>query len=235
MPDPVMLITGASRGIGAETARQARASGYRIAAVARSRDRLAPLVDELGTDAVLPLACDVTDWDQLTSAVRDTEEHFGGLDVVFANAGTIAHTSFRDTEQDPDVHAWRDMVLTNVYGAAITARAALPTLIRRQGHLVFTGSVAGTGVRPGNLYSATKWAARALAANIRAELVGTGVRVTMIEPGIVDTELITDEMRAKPMLADADIARAVLYAVTQPSHVDVNELVVRPTGQAADR
>lgn len=235
MPDPVMLITGGSRGIGAATARLASSAGYRIAATARSLDRLEPLVDELGSATVLPLACDVTDWAQLGAAVRDTEERFGGLDVVFANAGLLTHTSFLDSTEPPDVQAWRDMVLTNVYGAAITARAVLPALIRRQGHLVFTGSVAATGVRPGNLYSATKSAADALAANIRAELVHTGVRVTIVHPGIVDTEMISEEMRAKPKLVDSDVAEAVLYAVRQPSHVDVNELVIRPTGQAADR
>ncbi|MQA08791.1 MAG: SDR family NAD(P)-dependent oxidoreductase [Pseudonocardiaceae bacterium] len=235
MSEPVMMITGASRGIGAATARMAHASGYRIAATARSRDRLTPIVEELGGDAVLPIACDVTEWDQLTAAVRNIEESFGGLDVVFANAGALVNTSFRETSETPDVAAWRDMILTNVYGVAITARATLPALIRRQGHLVITGSVAGTGVRPGNLYSATKWATSALAANIRADLVGTGVRVTIVQPGIVDTDMPGPELRAKPMIAADDIARAVLYAVRQPAHVDVNELVVRPTGQDADR
>jgi NADP-dependent 3-hydroxy acid dehydrogenase YdfG len=123
------------------------------------------------------------------------------------------------------------MVLTNVYGAAITARAALPALARTRGHLILTGSVAGRHIRRANLYSATKWAITGLAGSIREEAVGTGVRVTLLQPGVVDTDLIYDEMRQKPMLDPDDIARAVCYALDQPPSVDVNEIVVRPTGQ----
>jgi NADP-dependent 3-hydroxy acid dehydrogenase YdfG len=123
------------------------------------------------------------------------------------------------------------MVLTNVYGAAITARATLPLLAETEGHLVLTGSVAGRHIRTANLYSATKWAVTGLAGSIREEAVGTGVRVTVIQPGLVRTDMISDEQRAKPNLVPDDIARAVLYALEQPPSVDVNEIVVRPTGQ----
>ncbi|TDD55507.1 SDR family oxidoreductase [Saccharopolyspora elongata] len=228
MAEPVMLITGASRGIGAATARAAAAAGYRLALLARSADSLAPLVDELGDDA-LALPCDIADWPALSAAVQRVEDHFGRLDAAFANAGLSMETSFLGNG-GADPEQWRDMVLTNVYGAAITARAALPALTRTSGHLLLTGSNAGRGIRPGNLYSATKWAVTGLAQNIRAECVGTGVRVTLVQPGMVETEM-TASTQDVPKLRAEDIANAVLYALRQPPGVDVNEVVIRPVGQ----
>jgi NADP-dependent 3-hydroxy acid dehydrogenase YdfG len=230
MTEQVLLITGASRGLGEATARRAAAGGYRLALVARKRESLLPLVTELGPDTAIALAADVADWAQISAAVAETERHFGRLDAVFANAGQMIDVSFfGNGGTDPE--QWRDMVLTNVLGAAYTARAALPALAAANGHLVLTGSVAGRHIRRGNLYSATKWAVSGLAGSIREEAVGTGVRVTVVQPGLVDTELITEEQRAKPNLVPDDIARAVLYALQQPPSVDVNEIVVRPTGQ----
>ena len=225
-----MLITGASRGIGAATARAAAAAGYRLALVARSAEPLSRLVDELGPDSAIPLICDVTDWSQISAAVERTEDHFGRLDAAFANAGLSVETSFLGTS-GAEPEQWRDMVLANVYGPALTARAALPALVRSRGHLLLTGSAAGRGIRPGNLYSATKWAVTGLAQNIRGECVGTGVRVTLVQPGLVETDMNTPEQRDRPKLAPADLAEAVLYALRQPASVDVNEILVRPTGQ----
>jgi NADP-dependent 3-hydroxy acid dehydrogenase YdfG len=230
MTDRVLLITGASRGLGEATARRAAADGYRVALVARKLDSLASLVADLGADTALPIAADVADWPAISSAVDQAEQHFGRLDAVFANAGQMLDTSFFGTD-GTDPGQWRDMVLTNVYGAAITARAALPALERTKGHLVLTGSVAGRHIRRASLYSATKWAVTGLAGSIREEAVGIGVRVTVIQPGLVDTELISAEQRAKPNLVPDDVARAVLYALSQPTSVDVNEIVLRPTGQ----
>jgi NADP-dependent 3-hydroxy acid dehydrogenase YdfG len=234
MTDRVLLITGASRGLGAATARRAATEGYRVSLVSRKRESLEPLVAELGEDRALALAADVADWPQISAAVAATEERFGRLDAAFANAGQMLPASFFH-EEEPQ--RWRDMVLTNVYGPALTARAVLPLLAKTRGQLVLTGSVAGRAVRPApaGLYSATKWAVTALAGSIRAEAVGTGVRVTVVQPGIVDTELITEEMRRKPMLDPDDVARAVLYALEQPQGVDVNEIVIRPTGQDPER
>jgi NADP-dependent 3-hydroxy acid dehydrogenase YdfG len=227
MTDQVLLITGASRGLGEATARRAAAEGYRLALVARKRESLLPLADELGA---LALAADVADWAQISAAVAETVEHYGRLDAVFANAGQLVDVSFfGNGGADPE--QWAGMVRTNVLGAAYTARATLPALAAAKGHLVLTGSVAGRHIRRGNLYSATKWAVSGLAGSIREEAVGTGVRVTVVQPGLVDTELISDEQRAKPNLVPDDIARAVLYALQQPPSVDVNEIVVRPTGQ----
>jgi NADP-dependent 3-hydroxy acid dehydrogenase YdfG len=227
MTDRVLLITGASRGLGEATARRAAAEGYRLALVARKKESLLSLADELGA---LALAADVADWAQISAAVAETERHYGRLDAVFANAGQMVDVSFfGDGGAEPE--QWGDMVRTNVLGAAYTARATLPALAVTKGHLVLTGSVAGRHIRRGNLYSATKWAVSGLAGSIREEAVGTGVRVTVIQPGLVDTELISEEQRAKPNLVPDDIARAVLYALQQPPSVDVNEIVVRPTGQ----
>src|SRR5205807_527107 len=126
-----------------------------------------------------------------------------------------------------DPEQWRDMVLTNVYGPAITARAVLPALTTTRGHLILIGSVAGRHTRAGNLYAATKWAVTGLAGAIRTEVVDTGVRTTVVQPGMVDTDMTADRPDV-PKLTSEDVARAVLYAVAQPASVNVNEIIVRP-------
>jgi NADP-dependent 3-hydroxy acid dehydrogenase YdfG len=226
MSDPVFLITGASSGIGAATARQAAAAGYRVVLAARSRDRLTDIAYELGgPDRAIAVACDVTEWGQQQAMAEETLSRFGRLDVAFANAGFGATRGF--LEESPE--HWRAMVLTNVYGAALTIRATLPALKESTGHLLLTGSVAGRRALPGSLYSATKWAVTAMGESARLELNGTGVRVTLIEPGMVDTPFFSE--RPSDALEPDDVARAVLFAVSQPPHVDVNEILVRPTAQ----
>ncbi len=235
MGEGVFLITGASRGIGLATAQLAAEAGYRLVLTARALDELAVVAAKLGgPDRVWVAACDVRAWEQLAALVGRVEEEWGRLDVVFANAGVSVVTSFTSSQGSPPAQ-WSDMVLTNVCGPAFTARAALPALIRSGGHLVLTGSAAGRGVRPGNLYAATKWAVTGLAQAIRAECVGTGVRVTLVQPGLTDTGGIPASRLGDPKLAPEDVARAVLYAVSQPSTVDVNEILVRPVGQDAYR
>lgn len=124
------------------------------------------------------------------------------------------------------------MVLTNVYGAAVTARLALPELVRTKGHFLVTGSVVGRTTSIRNLYSATKWAVTGMAQAIRNEMAGTGVRVTLVEPGVVDTPFWEHLQKPFPFELQADdIARAVLFALSQPPHVDVNEILIRPIGQ----
>jgi len=227
MPDPVFLITGASSGIGAATARQASTAGYRLVLAARSRDQLLDLSSELGgSDRALPVQCDVTEWEQQRAMVDQALQHFGRLDVAFANAGFGAPRGFLN---DSPEH-WRAMVLTNVYGAALTIRATMAALKEGRGHLLLTGSVAGRRALPGSLYSATKWAVTAMGEAARQELNDTGVRVTLIEPGMVDTPFFDN--RPKVALEPDDVARAVMFAVSQPSQVDVNEILVRPTAQA---
>jgi len=224
--DKVFLITGASSGIGEATARRAVEAGYRVVLGARSIDKLEALADDLGGDErAIAARCDVTEWDDQQALVRAALDRFGRIDVALANAGFGAKRGF--LEESPEF--WKAMVLTNVYGAALTIRATLPTLKDSRGHLLLTGSVAGRRALPGSLYSATKWAVTAMGEAARLELNGTGVRVTLIEPGSVDTPFF-DSPPARALEPD-DIARAILYAVSQPPHVDVNEMLVRPTSQ----
>src|SRR4051794_3300320 len=227
MPDgPVLLITGASSGIGAATARRAAASGRRVVLAARSVGKLDELAAELGgEDRAIAVACDVTEWADVQGAVAAATGAFGRLDAVFANAG---FGGARGWERE-DVERWREMILTNVYGAAITVRAALPALRETRGHIVLTGSVAGRRALAGSVYSCTKFAVTAMGEALRQDVDGTGIRVTLVEPGIVDTPFF-DERPADGLEAD-DVARAVLFALDQPPHVDVNEILVRPTAQ----
>lgn len=228
MSDPVFLITGASSGIGAATARQAAAAGYRLVLAARSADRLNELAVGLGgEERALAVPCDVTEWEQQRAMIDRALEHFGRLDVAFANAGFGAARGF--LKETPE--HWRAMVLTNVYGAALTIRATMPALEESRGHLLLTGSVAGRRALEGSLYSATKWAVTAMGESARQELNETGVRVTVVEPGMVDTPFFDDPDSAGRLQAN-DIARAVMFAVSQPPPVDINEILIRPTAQS---
>jgi NADP-dependent 3-hydroxy acid dehydrogenase YdfG len=218
----VFLITGASSGIGEATARRATEAGYRVVLAARSTEKLEALAAELNGVAV---TCDVTEWADQQAMVDRALAQYGRIDVVFANAGFGAERSFKASTPEH----WRAMVLTNVYGAALTIRACYDALVESTGHLLLTGSVAGRRALPGSLYSCTKFAVTAMGEAARLELNGTGVRVTLIEPGMVNTPFF-DEPKRGALEAD-DVARAVLYAVTQPPHVDVNEILVRPTSQ----
>jgi NADP-dependent 3-hydroxy acid dehydrogenase YdfG len=226
MADPVFLITGASSGIGAATARHAASAGYRLVLAARSADKLAALANELGgPDRAIAITCDVTDFAQQEAMVQEALDTFGSIDVAFANAGFGASRGFLN---DSPEH-WREMVLTNVLGCAFTIRATIPPLKESVGHLLLTSSVAGRRALQGSLYSATKHAVTAMAESARLELNDTGVRVTSIEPGMVDTPFFDNPV--SNALHPDDIARAVMFAVQQPPHVDVNEILIRPVSQ----
>jgi NADP-dependent 3-hydroxy acid dehydrogenase YdfG len=222
----VFVITGASSGIGAATARRAVEAGYRVVLAARSKDKLDGLVEELGgAEHALAIETDVTEWEANEALIAAATDTFGQVDVVYANAGFGAKRGW--LEETPE--HWRAMVLTNVLGAAYTVRAAIPALKATKGHVLLTGSVAGRRVMPGSLYSATKWAVTAMAEAVRIDLNGTGIRTTLISPGGTETPFF-DNPSGGRLEAD-DIARAVLYAVSQPTHVDINEILVRPTAQ----
>jgi NADP-dependent 3-hydroxy acid dehydrogenase YdfG len=224
--DKVFLITGASSGIGAATARHAAQVGYRLVLAARSTDKLEALAGELGgPQRAIAVRCDVTEWDDQQAMVAAALDRFGRLDVAFANAGFGASRGFLG---DTPEH-WRAMVLTNVLGAAYTIRATLPAIKESVGHILLTGSVAGRRAIAGSLYSSTKWAISGMGESLRQDLNGTGIRVTLIEPGMVDTPFFGT--RGEGRLEADDIARAVMFAVSQPPHVDVNEILVRPTAQ----
>jgi NADP-dependent 3-hydroxy acid dehydrogenase YdfG len=229
--DPVLLITGASSGIGAATARTA-ASSHRLLLAARREEPLDALAKELGgEERTLAVRCDVGEWDQVEAMAAAALERFGRIDAVFANAGFGATRGF--LEETPE--QWRSMVLTNVYGVALTIRATLPHLLERgDGHFLITGSVAGRRALPGSLYSATKWAVTAIGEALRQEIrqmhENTAIRVTLIEPGMVDTPFF-ENRPGEWALSDQDIARAVMFALEQPPNVDVNEILIRPTNQ----
>jgi NADP-dependent 3-hydroxy acid dehydrogenase YdfG len=226
MADPVFLITGASSGIGAATARAAAQAGHRLVLAARRSDKLNELAAELGgPERALAVSCDVTEHDQQQAMVEAAIERFGRIDVAFANAGFGRGRSFLGGTPE----RMRAMVLTNVLGPALTIRATLEALRSSRGHLLLTGSVAGHRALPGSLYSATKFAVTAIGESARQELNGSGVRVTLISPGQTDTPFFAEPVDWR-LRAD-DVARAVMWAVSQPPHVDVNEILIRPTAQ----
>jgi len=231
--DPVLLITGASSGIGAETARHAAKAGYRVVLGARREEPLAKLASELGgEERAIAVVSDVTEWEdqqKLAAAATDT---FGRLDAVFANAGFGATRGFLEET----VEHWRSMVLTNVLGVALTIRATLPALLEAgTGHYLLTSSIAGRRALPGSLYSSTKWAVTGMGESLRQELrqmhENHSIRVTLIEPGMVDTDFFDNRPGTEYALSDDDIARAVMFALEQPEKVDVNEILIRPTSQ----
>lgn len=221
-----LLITGASSGIGAAVARDAAAKGWNVALGGRDHTRLDALASELGAERALTQVSDVTDFDQLEAFTAATAERFGSIDAVFANAGFGAKRGF--TEES--VEHWREMVLTNVLGCALTIRATIDQIRENAGHFLLTGSVAGTRALPGSLYSATKFAVHGMAEGLRQELNGSGARVTLLAPGMVDTPFF--ERGAGPgSLVAEDIARAAIFALEQPPTVDVNLMLIRPTAQ----
>jgi len=224
---PVIAITGASTGIGAASARAAVEAGWRVVLGARSEDKLQALAEELGGDEhALAVPCDVTDWDSQQAFVRAALERHGRLDAFFANAGFGAKRGFLEES----VEHWRAMIDTNVLGVALSIRATLGHFREQgRGHMLITSSVAGRRPLPGSLYAATKFAATAMGEGLRQEVSDTDIRVTLIEPGMVDTPFF--ENGVSDALEADDIARAVMYALSQPPHVDVNEILIRPVRQ----
>ena len=226
---PTLLITGASSGIGAATAREAVAAGWRVALAARSVDRLDALVAELGAGHAASFPLDVTDYAAQEDVVARVTETFGRLDAVFANAGSGGEPGGFSAAP---VESWRRIVDVNILGVAYTLRAALPAVRAARGHVLITGSVAGRRVLAGSMYAASKWAVSAIGYNLREELRGSGVRVTLIEPGITDTPFF-DSPKPDGLRAE-DVARAAVYALQQPPGVDVHEMVILPTPPRED-
>ncbi len=222
------LVTGAAFGIGRATAVRFAAEGARLVVQDIQADPLAALRDELAATGaeVRAVVGDVSRDADCRASIQAAVDAYGRIDVVFANAGFGAPRGFE--EGDPE--QWKAMVLTNVLGAAYTIRATKPALIDSTGHLLITGSVAGRRALQGSLYSATKWAVTGMGESARQDFNDTGVRVTLIEPGMVDTPFFDSPPEIEALKAD-DVARAVMYAVSQPPHVDINEILMRPTDQ----
>lgn len=238
-----VLVTGATAGIGAATADAFCAQGAEVVAVGRREDRLHDLAEEWADHHaahVLPVALDVRDRDAVVSLAKDHPKLFD-VDVVVNNAGLAKGL---DSMQTGDYEDWKTMVDTNVLGLLSVTRECLPALQERRGHVVNLGSVAGRWVYPGGgVYAATKFAVRALSEGLRYDLAGTGVRVTNIEPGLVETEFSDvrfdgDTERARKVyqgyepLRPADVADAIVWSCSRPGHVNVQELVLYPTAQA---
>jgi NADP-dependent 3-hydroxy acid dehydrogenase YdfG len=241
----VALITGASSGIGEAVARLLAAEGAHLVLAARRIDRIESLARALtGThgSSVLARATDVADWSQVQATVAAAEAEVGPVDILVNNAGVMPISPMAEAR----VHDWIQMVDVNVKGVLHTLGAVLPGMIaRKSGHILSIGSLAGRRPMPGGtVYSATKFAVRALTAGLQLELSAAhGIRVTDVQPGVVETELL--DHIASPVLRTAfaegwkerrklqaeDVARAVLFALSAPPHVNVNEILIRPTDQ----
>jgi len=243
LSNKVVVVTGASSGIGYATAVALGKRGAKVACLARRIDRLDQLAEEIvgaGGHAIA-IECDVTSRDKVQAAFHTATETFGSIDCLINNAGVMP-LSFMDACK---VDEWVTMVDVNINGVLYGIAAALPGMIeRKSGHIINVSSVAGRKLFPGGaVYCATKHAVHALSEGLRSELAPMGIRVTTIAPGLVTTELqnaITDE-RVKERFADLpedfepltseDIASSVIYAMEAPAHVSVNEVLIRPTRQ----
>jgi serine 3-dehydrogenase len=226
----IILITGGSTGIGAATAKLLIQAGHEVIVTGRTQSTLDQLQEKIKSPNLEIIVADVVEWNDQQMLKKHIMEKYGRIDVVFANAGfTSGANSFFEGEATPE--EWKDMILTNVYGAAITARAFLPELIKTKGQLLLTGSVVGRVASTGRLYSSTKWAITGMAESIRKELVGKGVRVTLVEPGAVETPFWGEKMPFSGSLQPEDIARSVIFCIEQPHGVDINEILIRPSDQ----
>ncbi|HEY9639089.1 MAG TPA: SDR family NAD(P)-dependent oxidoreductase [Coleofasciculaceae cyanobacterium] len=239
----VAIVTGASSGIGEATAIALAAQGVKVAIAARRADRLEALAQRLqatGGD-VLTITADVTDEAQVQDMVAKTKAHWGQVDILINNAGVML-LGMIDGANTED---WRRMININVLGLMYATHAVLPLMkVQGQGHIVNISSVAGRVANAGTgVYNATKWAVNAFSESLRKEVYKDNIRVTIIEPGLVDTELPTHITNAAARAQSAnfygslknldseDIAAAITYAVSQPPHVNVNEILIRPTEQ----
>ncbi len=241
-PQKTVLVTGASAGFGAAFVRRFAADGARVVASARRMDRLTELADEVDGD-VLPLELDVRDQDAVRAAITGLPAEYAEIDVLVNNAGLALGM---DPAHRAEAADWKVMIDTNCSGLAFCTQAVLPGMVDRgRGHVINLGSIAGTYPYPGgNVYGATKAFVHQFSLNLRSDLHGTGVRVTCVEPGLVGgTEFSQvrfdgDQDRADAMYAGTkpltpeDVAEAVLWAASQPPHVNINTIELMPIAQS---
>jgi serine 3-dehydrogenase len=235
-----VLITGATSGIGEACARAFAGAGWRVVGTGRRVERLDALAHELGADRFHGCVYDVRDDAGRDAALAALPHEFAGIDCLVNNAGLAVGT---DKAQDADLAAWTTMIETNVTALASLTHKLLPQLIERRGGIVMLSSVAATyPYTGGNIYGGTKAFVRQFALGLRSDLSGTGVRVTSIEPGMVETEFTlvrTGDQQASDKLyagvnplTGADIAEVVLWVASQPSHVNINALEIMPVHQS---
>jgi 3-hydroxy acid dehydrogenase/malonic semialdehyde reductase len=239
----IVLITGASAGFGAAIARVLAAEGHRIIAAGRRADRLEALAAEIGADRVRPVVLDVTDGAAVKAAVAGLPAAWAEIDVLVNNAGLARGIA---PAQEAKLDDWEMMIDTNIKGVTYVTHAVLPGMVARdRGHIVNMGSVAGSWPYPGgNVYGATKAFVRNFSLNLRTDLLGTRVRVTNVEPGLVaGTEFSSvrfdgDQARAANVYANTtpltaeDVAETVRWVVTLPAHFNVNTIEIMPVVQA---
>ncbi|WP_286741174.1 SDR family oxidoreductase [Pseudoalteromonas sp. UBA2102] len=222
--EKVVLITGASSGIGEASAKTLVNNGHKVILTARSEDKLAELVESLGEDNALSVPADATDFTELENAVTKGLKKFGRLDAAFANAGMGVSTA--GTEKgDPD--EWSTMIDINIKALLWTAKATLPHLRQNKGHFILTSSAAGRKPIKGSIYGATKWFAYGFGQNLAEEMSEWNGRCTTIAPGMVNTPFFDE---AKPDKLDPqDVADAVLFAIEANQRNNVREIYLMPT------
>ncbi|MTJ01726.1 SDR family oxidoreductase [Idiomarina piscisalsi] len=219
----VLLITGASSGIGEATARKAAKEGLKLILTARRKEKLDALVEEFGSENAIGVAADAGNYDELEQAVKQGVDKFGQLDAVFANAGTGVSTPGTE-EGDPE--EWKQMVDVNINGLLYTAKLTLPHLRKTTGHFLMTGSAAGRITLKGSVYGATKWFVHGFAQNLAEEMKEWNGRCTTIAPGMVNTPFF-DEPKPDKLDPD-DVADAVLYAINANPRNCVREVFLMP-------
>lgn len=224
MNEKVLLITGASSGIGRATALKAAKEGYKLAVLARRENKLNEIVQEVGEDNAISLPTDVTKLDDLGKSIHKTVERFGKIDAVFANAGKGLNKA--GTEHG-DPREWDELVDLNIKGLLWTAKMTMQHLRQTKGHFLITSSVAGKIYLPGSVYGASKWFASGFGHNLAREMKEWGGRCTVICPGMVDTDFFDEPKPDK--LKPEDIADAVVFALSAPQRSTVREIEVMPT------
>jgi 3-hydroxy acid dehydrogenase/malonic semialdehyde reductase len=238
----IVFVTGATSGFGAAITRRFVAAGHRVVGIGRRAERLSALVGELGDDSFHPVVLDVTRREDVSKATRNLPKSFQDIDLLVNNAGLAKGL---EPAQDSQLADWDAMIDTNVRGLTYVTHAVLPGMVERdRGHVINMGSVAATYPYPGgNVYGATKAFVRQFSLNLRADLAGTQVRVTDIEPGLVggsefsvlrfsgNTERAASLYEGADPLMPDDIADAVHWIATRPAHVNINTIEIMPVSQ----
>ncbi|HDB3545315.1 TPA: SDR family oxidoreductase [Staphylococcus aureus] len=227
LTDKVAVVTGAGSGIGEAIATLLHEEGVKVILAGRNKGKLQNVANQLAQDSVKVVPTDVTKKEEVDELIKIAQQTFGGLDIVINSAGQMLSSKITDYQVDE----WDSMIDVNIKGTLYTAQAALPTMLEQSsGHLINIASISGFEVtKSSTIYSATKAAVHTITQGLEKELAKTGVKVTSISPGMVDTAITaaynpSDRKKLDPQ----DIAEAVLYALTQPKHVNVNEITVRP-------